>query len=253
MRHPACQQKNSHLVLLTIGSPFLLDFTCLDALIVWILHILGDVFAIFGPLTTRHIEMRSFAAWTEWNWNVALHRAVETYSTDTIVRLDVNVTARWTTNSPISVIGVIRFPDSWIATRLTSHVSQYRSSDVSGAFWCETTRFVSENLGDIAWQWDFWCIGITTYTRNVKTRFSIGYRRLHRLQAFTNVMSLCLRYARWKNNENNRLQLKKHESINNIRPFLITFDANLIHIEIRGFDKKKIKYPRSISSSSLLI
>jgi len=183
--------------LVHVFTVFLLEFAKFHDLVVRFLHVFGDVFVISGPLSARHVEMRSFAARAKRHRNVALHRAVQANRPETIVRIDVSVSARSSSRSPIRAVCVECPLCLSIAAALAGHVGQNRRSYVASAFRSETTSLVAENLGNVARQRQSRRFWVTTHSGEMKTRFRAGFRRFYRLESLSNAMVFSNSSGHW--------------------------------------------------------
>lgn len=118
------------------------------------LHVLGDIFAVAGPLSTGHVKVHGLAARGERLRHVALHRAIQADSTETIVRVYVAVGA------DLGKAGAICRGDSGTAVLGIQ-------GDVARAFRRETSGLVGEDITDVTRQSESWRIWIVTHTGQV--------------------------------------------------------------------------------------
>lgn len=118
------------------------------------LHVLGDVFAIAGPLSTRHVKMRRLATRAEWLRHVALHRAIKANRTETIVRVHMVV---------VTDLGESRICRGHSSTAVFSI-----QGDVARTFRCETTGLVGEDVANVIWQSESRRIWIATRAGQVQ-------------------------------------------------------------------------------------
>lgn len=100
------------------------------------LHVLGNVFAVAGPLSAGHVEVHGLAARGERLRHVALHRAIQTDRAETIVRVHMAVIA------DLGQSGALCRGD-----RATAVLGI--QGDVARAFRREATGLVGEDVADV--------------------------------------------------------------------------------------------------------